>query len=190
MLLDHSLTLQALYLSLYRYINGEGAEVQFPGTEESWKILSNDSSQDLIARFAIHASLNPKECGQGQRFNTADNSKPSSWSKKWPIIASYFGLKGVAPPPGGSGPQPSEYVQQHVAEWKKLEAEHGLVGGRVGNDRSFGGFPYFIMTMFNFDRHMDMTKELKAWGNRKEEIDTKEAWYTAFDRFRRAKIIP
>jgi hypothetical protein len=182
--------MSALYLSLYRHINGEGAEVQFPGTEKSWASLSNDSSQDLIARFSIHASLNPKICGQGQRFNTADNSKPSSWSKKWPIICAYFGLKGVAPPAGGSGPQPPAYVQENVEEWKKLEKEHCLVTGRVGNDRSYLGFPYFIMTMFDFDRNLDLTNELKAWGDRKEEIDTKEAWYKAFDRFRKAKIIP
>jgi len=180
----------ALYLSLYRHINGEGAEVQFPGTEISWAALSNDSSQDLIARFAIYASLNPKTCGKGQRFNTADNSKASSWSKKWPVICAYFGLKGVPPPAGGSGPQPPAYVQEHVDEWRKLEKKHSLVTGRVGNDLSYQGFPYFIMTMFNFDRHLDITKELKAWGSKKEEIDTKEAWYTAFDRFRKAKIIP
>jgi hypothetical protein len=27
-------------------------------------------------------------------------------------------------------------------------------------------------------------------GKSKEEVDTKGAWYTAFDRFRQAKIIP
>ena len=75
-------------------------------------------------------------------------------------------------------------------EWKKLEKEHGLQGGRAGNDRSYGGFPYFIMTMFNFDRHLDLTKQHKAWGDRMEETDAKGAWWTAFDRFRKAKIIP
>jgi hypothetical protein len=65
---------------------------------------------------------------------------------KWPIICEFFGLKGVGPPEGESGPQPGEFVQAHLAEWEKMAKENGLKGGRVGNDRSFGGFPYFIMT--------------------------------------------
>ena len=180
----------ALYLSLFRHLNGEGAAVTFPGNTKSWTALSTDSSQDLIARFSIHAALNPKTCGQGQRFNTADNTSPSSWSKKWPIICAYFGLKGAGPPESGSGPQPGDYLAEHVEEWKKMEKEKGLETGRVGNNRSYGGFPFFIMSMFNFDRHLDMTIGHKAWGDRTEEVDTKTAWYTAFDRFRQANIIP
>lgn len=178
-----------LYLSLYASINGKGAEVQFPGTEESWKILCNDSSQDIVAKTAIYASLHPDK-SSGQRYNAADNSQASSWSKKWPIICEYFGLKGVGPAADGTAPQPTQYLSEHVAEWQELEKKHGLVTGRVGNERSFGGFPYFIMTMFNFDRHLDMTKTHEMWGVDKEEVDTKGAWWTAFDRFRKAKIIP
>ncbi|KAF2093843.1 hypothetical protein NA57DRAFT_68893 [Rhizodiscina lignyota] len=180
----------ALYLTLYRTINGAGAEVPFPGTEISWTNLSNDSGQDLIARFSIYVSLHPETCGNGEAFNTCDSSKPTSWSTKWPTICEYFELKGTPPPAGGSGPQPPQYVAEHLSEWRELEKKHGLQAGRVGNERSFGGFPYFIMTMLNFDRQMDMTKTLKTWGEKAEEWDTKQTWYTAFDRFRKAKIIP
>ncbi|KAH7018435.1 uncharacterized protein B0I36DRAFT_276992 [Microdochium trichocladiopsis] len=179
----------ATYLSLYAAVNGRGAEVQFPGTEQSYKILCNDSSQDIVAKTSILASLRP-EISSGQRFNAADNAQPSSWSVKWPIICEYFGLKGVGPPPGGSGPQPTQYCADHFAEWQELEKKHGLKTGRAGNDRSFGGFPYFIMTMFNFDRHLDMSKAHALMGKEKEETDAKGAWWTAFDRFRAAKIIP
>ncbi|KAF7563272.1 hypothetical protein G7046_g864 [Stylonectria norvegica] len=178
-----------LYLSLYAEINGKGSEVEFPGTHESWKILSNDSSQDIVAKTAIYASLHP-ERSAGERYNAADNSTAQSWSQKWPVICEYFGLKGTGPPATGSGPQPTQYLGDHVEEWKEVEKKHGLVTGRVGNERSFGGFPYFIMTMFNFDRHLDMSKTHTMWGEAKEEVDIKAAWWTAFDRFREAKIIP
>ncbi|KAK0938556.1 hypothetical protein LTR29_009870 [Friedmanniomyces endolithicus] len=180
------------YLSCYREIEGEGAEVSFPGTEKSWKILSNDSSQDIVARFCIHAALHPETCGQGQAFNVGDNSQPSSWSKKWPIICEFFGLKGVAPPAGGSGPRPPQYLFDHLEQWRGIEKKCGLVTGRVGNDRSMAGFDYFIMTMFDFDRQLDLSKEIKAWneGGKAEEVDSKTAWWTAFERFREAKIIP
>jgi hypothetical protein len=177
------------YLSLYAAVEGKGAECAFPGTEKSWVIKSNDSSQDLVARFSIYASLHP-ETTHGERYNATDNSMPSSWSQKWPVICEYFGLKGTPPPPGGSGPQPGKYIEDHLSEWKKLEQVHGLQTGRVGNERSFGGFQYFIMTMFNFDRDLDMSKCHKVWGDVKEETDVKGAWWKAFDRFRKAKIIP
>ncbi|KAI4594485.1 hypothetical protein KJ359_008274 [Pestalotiopsis sp. 9143b] len=179
----------ATYLSLYAEVNGEGSEVVFPGTDKSYNILSNDSSQDVVAKASIIASLRPGVTS-GQRYNAADNARPSSWSAKWPVICEYFGLKGVGPSPAGCGPQPSEYLADHYAEWQTLEKRHGLKTGRVGNDRSFGGFPYFIMTMFNFDRHLDMTKCHEMMGDAKVETDAKGAWWTAFDRFRLAKIIP
>ena len=97
---------------------------------------------------------------------------------------------GTPPPAGGSGPQPGRYIEEHLSDWKRLEEAKGLQTGRVGNGRSFGGFQYFIMTMFDFDRDLDMTKELEAWGPLKEETDVKGAWWKAFDRFRKAKIIP
>ena len=67
----------ATFLALYREINGEGAECPYPGPPATWENqISNDSSQDIVARFAIHCALNPVTCGQGQAFNIADNSVP------------------------------------------------------------------------------------------------------------------
>ncbi|KAL4868289.1 hypothetical protein BDV12DRAFT_185975 [Aspergillus spectabilis] len=145
----------ALYLSLYREINGAGSEVV------------NDSNQDIIARFAIHASLHPETTAR-QRYNIADHAQWSSWSVKWPIICDYFGLRGVAPE-NGSGPDPS---------------------GRVGNDRSLTVVPIFLMGQFDFDRQIELTKMHETWGDKKEEADAKGTWHTAFDRFRAARIIP
>ena len=182
----------ATYLALYRELEGEGAECAFPGTEVSWKNLSNDSSQDIIARFSIHCALHPDTCGRGQAFNVADNSTPNSWSHKWPIICDFFGLQGTPPPSGGSGPAPGQYLADHSKEWKDLETKHSLATGRVGNDLSLGIFQYFIMTLLNFDRQLDLSKSHKAWNTdgKAEEVDAKTAWWTAFHRFREARIIP
>ncbi|ROT36333.1 hypothetical protein SODALDRAFT_325683 [Sodiomyces alkalinus F11] len=177
------------YLALYRDINGEGAEVAFPGTEKSWRNSSNESNQDVVAKVCIWASLQ-LETSAEQRYNAADSATPSSWSAKWPVICEYFGLKGTPPPPGGSGPQPAQYLADHYEEWKALEKKHGLVTGRVGNNRNFGPFAHFIMAMLDFDRNMDMSKCHAMWGEGKEEVDTKQSWWTTLDRFRKAKIIP
>ncbi|KAK2745563.1 hypothetical protein FQN57_003688 [Myotisia sp. PD_48] len=179
----------ALYLSLYAAVEGHGAEVPFPGTPISWVNLCNDSSQDIVAKFSIYASLHP-ESSSGQAFNVADNATASSWSVKWPIICSYFGLKGTAPPADGPGPKPYDYLVEHQDQWVELEKKHGLQTGRVGNDRSLGGYPHFIMSQFDFDRHMDLTKSHRVWGDNAVQTDAKGSWFTAFDRFRQAKIIP
>jgi hypothetical protein len=178
----------ATYLSLYAAVEGKGAKCDFPGTEKSWVNKSNDSSQDIVARFTIYASLHP-ETTHGERYNAADNAVPGSWSKKWPVICEYFGLVGT-PPPGGSGSQPGKYMEDHFTQWKKLEQEKGLQSGRVDNERSFGGFQYYIMTTFDFNRDLEMSKMHQAWGSSLEETDVKGAWWKAFDRFRKAKIIP
>lgn len=182
----------ALYLTLYRHIHGDGAKVVFPGTMESWRNKSNDSSQDVIARFCLTATTVPedkKASIAGQSFNVADSNTPSSWSEKWPKICSYFKLIGVEPSPanGGSGPDPSGFVSENREKWLELERKYELQSGRVGNERSYGGFPYFIMTMLNFDRQLDLEKMHDVY---KEEISTEDAWFTAFDRFRKVKIIP
>ncbi|GAB1194346.1 hypothetical protein APSETT444_003591 [Aspergillus pseudonomiae] len=178
----------ALYLSLYRKIHGEGAEVVFPGTK-SWTIQSNDSSQDIIARFAIHASLHP-EISAGQSFNIADEAQSTSWSVKWPIMCQYFGLKGVAPI-NGPGPDPTAFLHEHQDEWLAMEKEYNLQTGHLlGNNISIPDAPSFLMSLFEFDRPLDLTKAHQAWGDAKEERDVRKVWYTAFDRFRKARIIP
>lgn len=183
----------ALYLTLYRHINGEGAKVVFPGTMKSWRILSNDSSQDIVARFSIFAGLQDADKLQkisGQRFNVSDSQEPSSWSKKWPKLCEYFGLVGVEPSEanGGSGSDPAAYVSENREKWFELEKQHGLQSGRVGNDRSYSGFPHFIMSMFNFDRNLDLSAMRSIY--EQEDVPVEKPWYTAFDRFRKAKIIP
>ena len=179
----------ALYLSLYREIHGDGAEVVFPGTMKSWSAKSNDSSQDIIARFAIYASLK-SDIPRGESFNAADSAQYSTWSAKWPIICRWFGLQGVAPD-NGPGPDPPSFLRENREKWFELEKKHHLQTGRVaGNKRSFEGFPAFIMSMFDFDRQLDMGKTHACWGDRVEEATTEDAWYTAFDRFRKARIIP
>ncbi|KAL4951867.1 hypothetical protein BDW69DRAFT_201149 [Aspergillus filifer] len=179
----------ALYLSLYREVNGPGAEVAFPGNAKSWKIKSNDSSQDIIARFAVYASLHP-EITSEERYNISDHPEWTTWEVKWPIICDYFGLKGVAPPAEGAGPEPSAYIAQNKGKWFEMEKKYGLKGGTVGNERSLASVPNFLMNMFDFDRQVDLTKLHQAWGDAKEERDIQGAWHTAFDRFRDAKIIP
>ncbi|KAL2801595.1 hypothetical protein BJX63DRAFT_442177 [Aspergillus granulosus] len=87
----------ALYLSLYRYINGPGATVPFPGTKKNFVYTYTDSSQDIITRAEIYLSVMQPEAANGEAFSIADTATPGPWSAKWPILAENFGLKGTGP---------------------------------------------------------------------------------------------
>lgn len=174
-----------IYLSLWREVNGKGSECPFPGTQKSWVAKSNDSSSDMIARQTLHLSLSPST-EKGGGYNVADAKTPSSWSAKWPIICSYFGLNGIGP--SANPPEMRKFIKEHMNVWEKLETERGLQTGHADSPRIFPGFEYFLMTQFDFDRQYDMTK---MYGTRfSEERDTLTAWGGVFDRMRKAKIIP
>ncbi|KAH7398683.1 hypothetical protein DE146DRAFT_694267 [Phaeosphaeria sp. MPI-PUGE-AT-0046c] len=173
----------ALYLSTYRAVEGEGAKCPFPGNEKSWVNKYNESPQDMVAQFSIYASLNPEKTAS-QSFNVG--GQEDTWSGKWPVICEYFGLKGTGPEE--NSPQPGAYIAAHRKAWDELEAKHGLKKGTVDSDVSHPGFQYFIMSMFDFDRQMSMEASHKAGYT--EEIRTPETWKIAFDRMRKAKVIP
>lgn len=183
----------ATFLALYKEVYGEGAECPFPGNDSTWRNqVNNDSSQDIIARFAIYCALNPHICGDGQGFNIADNSEPSNWRIKWPIMCEYFGLKGVPPSKEGLGVKLPEFFKDNLSRYKDMEKQYGLVSGRVDNDRTLVEGSQMLLQFLDYDRRLDLTKCHKAWNNhgQAEEVDSRTAWWTAFDRFRQAKIIP
>lgn len=179
-------TVIGIYLALWKEVHGEGAECPFPGTDKSWNALSNDSSSDMIARQTLHLSLNPDKVEKGGGYNVADAKTPSSWSKKWPVLCSYFRLKGTGP--SSNPPEIRKFIKDNIDVWKKLEKEKGLQTGHADSPKTFPGFEYFLMTQFDFDRQYDMTK-MYATGFT-EERNTLEAWGLVFDRMRKAKIIP
>lgn len=82
-------------LALYAEVEGKGSEAVFPGSEPAWKALDSDSSQGIVARFHIFASLHPDKVS-GQRFNISDE-ETVSWETLWPAACEYFNLKGVGP---------------------------------------------------------------------------------------------
>lgn len=179
-------TVMGIYLSLWKEVHGSGSEAPFPGTQKSWVALSNDSSSDMIARQTLYLSLHPEKIEKGTGYNVADAEQPSSWSKKWPALCSYFGLNGTGP--SSNPPEMRTFIKENIGTWKKLEAEKGLQTGHADSPLTFPGFEYFLMTQFDFDRQYDMTKTYATGFG--EERDTLLAWGLVFDRMRKAKIIP
>lgn len=171
-----------LYLSLYREVHGNGATINFPGTEKSWKCKHTDTFQDILARFEIHAAMNSKQAGSGKIFNIADGNVVT-WADKWPGICEYFGLKAAGP---GEYEPLDQFAKKHAKVWDGVVQKHGLQEGRL---EGYGWpFLHFVMKEFDFDRQYDLT-EARSVGF-SEEIDTVAGYTTAFDRMREAKVIP
>jgi hypothetical protein len=177
-----------VFFSLYREINGEGAECPFPGTVDSWNALCNDSSSDMIARQTLHLSLlGEDKVPKGYAYNVADEKRPSCWREKWPILCEYFGLRGVKL----EKENPIEvrkYIKDHIAQWEGMEKKYGLQQGHADNPRIYPGFEYFLLTQFDTNRQYAMDRVYSTGFT--EERPTRESWGVVFDRMRKAKIIP
>lgn len=173
------------FLSLWKEVHGEGAECSFPGSRGTWKALSNDSSSDMIARQTIHLTLSPFT-PKGAAYNVADSRTPSNWEVKWPILCSYFGLKGTEPLP-----EPIDlrkFINDNMDTWLATEKKHGLQSGHIDSGRGMRIAEYYIMNKFDYDRQLDLTKIYSTGFT--EERTLKETWWTVFDRMRKAKLIP
>ncbi|KAJ7499912.1 hypothetical protein FB451DRAFT_1074226 [Mycena latifolia] len=170
----------ATYLALYRVIEGEGASVPYPGTEAGYNSKFNDASSEIIAKLAIWASLHPEKSA-GQLFNIADRAAPSTMRERWPAFAAYFGLVGVGPPaPDASMLKPGEYALKHQDILKAQCKKPNNVTGAAFLDR-YG-------SSLNFDRQLSLDK-IRALGF-EEELDPTESWLKAFERFKKAEMIP
>lgn len=179
------------FLSLYREINGEGAECPFPGTDASWVAQSQDSSADMIARQTIHICLAPemqKPEAKGRAFNVGDEIKSHCWREKWPVLCAQFGLRGVKK--AEDNPiEVRKYIKDNYATWEAMEAKYGLRSGQADNKMIFPGFEYFLMTQFDMDRQYDMSRLYDGVGF-KEERTAGVSWGGVFDRMKAAKLIP
>lgn len=174
----------AIYLSLCRAVMGTGAEVPFPGFEHGYRSTHSDTSQDILAKMEIFASLNSDSCGNGAVFNIADQDTPVTWAEVWPGLCEYFGLMGVAPRSGSKGME--LFVQEHMAEWKTTCRKHNLEDKAVKSQN--WGHVHFMLVQFDFDRQYDLSRARQAGFS--ESVDTVEGYKIAFERMVAAKIIP
>jgi hypothetical protein len=174
----------AVFLSLYRYVHGDGAKIPFPGDLASFKAMHTDTSQDILTRFTIFVSLNPKKTN-GRAYNIGNSDECVSWETKWSGICEYFGLKGEPPQPD----HPlivSRWIQEHHAHCERWVKEFKLKQGAF--EGSSWEFLEALVADSDFDREYDLSAARSIGFH--ETIDTVESYHMAFDRYRKAKVIP
>ncbi|KAH6619911.1 hypothetical protein C7974DRAFT_435445 [Boeremia exigua] len=172
-----------LYLAVYRELYGQGAKVNWPGTEKSWKCTHSDTSQGILARMEIHVATHIEECGNGGVFNIADG-ETVTWENVWPKLCADFGLVGEGP--ASDAESMEKFVKDNIGVWKKLAEKHGLKEKTV-EDQNWP-FVHFMLVQFDFDRQYDLTRKTEV--GFKETIKTDEGYVMAWEKMRAAKILP
>jgi hypothetical protein len=169
----------AVYMSLYRHIYGEGAEIPFPGTEKAWNAKHTDSSSYILSRFEIYAALHGDKTSS-RTFNIADGNV-TTWSHKWCGIAEYFGLTPGRPTE--TTLRPEEFYKKHAGAWQEMVKKHGL----AKREETGWWFMEGIMSI-PFDRHYDLRAAREVGFD--ETIDTVDGYIRVFEKMREAKFIP
>lgn len=173
----------AIYLVLYREVNGACATVPFPGRPHGYHSTHSDTFQDILAKMEIYVSLNRDKCPNGSAFNCADG-ETVTWAQVWPGICSYFGLKGVEPT---EKPTDMEaFVKKHKHQWDGLTKKHGLKPGTV--EAQGWKHTQYMLVDFDFNREYSLEKARSV--GFKESIPTVDGYKIAFDRMVAANIIP
>ena len=174
-----------LFLSMYASVRGRGSTVTFPGNQAVWKALHSDSSQDVVAKFHIHAST-AAGLEKGGVFNIADEDS-ITWERLWPDVYDYFGLKGVGPAAEGDADQKLglDWVMSMKPEWPSWVERNGLKGGAL--ETASWDVMVMVFRFGFFDRQYDLSAA-KGTGF-VNDSKTIEGYRAAFDRMKVAKMI-
>ena len=173
----------ALFFSFYKWKEGQGAEIAFPGSKKAWTARHTDTHQDILAKFHIWSALRPEQV-KGKAFNIADG-QVISWADIWPGISSWFDLKGVGPT-ASSQEQGGSYVSAHQSLWPEFEKSTGLREGTMAAT----GWPFMdaILKHLDFDRQFELSRSREV--EFEEKIDTIKGYILCFERMRRGGVIP
>ncbi|KAK5114337.1 hypothetical protein LTR62_002589 [Meristemomyces frigidus] len=172
-----------LFLSLWREVEGEGSEVRFPGNDEAWKALHTDTSQDILARFHIYASLLPEKTS-GRAFNVVDGPA-ETWERVWPEVCAYFGLRGIAPESAREPFSAQKWMEGHREQWAEWVARHRLKEGALE-----GTSWKFMQDVIGIPFRRDYDPSAARSIGFTEERAHAEGYKLCFDEMRRARIIP
>ena len=177
----------ALYLALFRYVNGPGATAVFPGPYTNYIHTHTPSSQDIIARSELYLSIEKPDQAHGEAFNTADNATPAPWTLVWPKMCEYFGLNAQGASPEDKGWKDiDKWWIAHQEEYKKMCEEYGLRPREIPEATWI-----FLSAGFSFlGRNREMSLEKIRSVGFTEEYPVAHGYFLVFDRLVEEKIVP
>jgi hypothetical protein len=173
----------AIWLSMYRWVEGEGAQVVFPENEFVWTAKHTDTSQMILGRSYLYAAVSGKT--DGRAVNVGDGTSVHK-DGVWAEICAWFGLKGVGPRDGVVTGE--AWVMEQRSKWAAFENENGLEDRKVEKAAAGLWFMSMILVQAAMERHYDLgiSEELDF----PQSTDTAAGYCVAFERMRKAKQIP
>jgi hypothetical protein len=176
----------ALYGSLCKLL---GKKMIFPGSEEYWNAIVDNTDSNLLARAHVHCSLT-NECGN-KIFNVS-NGEVFRWKYIWPLLASYFGVEWEGPQKDPNNPNVHltltkilDMMDAHKA-WNNNANEAGLREKDLSNLIT----PQFVDSLFS--RKWDVfsnTALIRMFGF-KDFIPTELSYFRLFDQLKEHNVIP
>jgi hypothetical protein len=160
-----------------------GGEVPFPGSNAAWKAKFSLTGQSVLGNFNVHIARK-QNVTNGEAFNIA-NKPVTSWDILWPQLASYWGLKGVAPIGHHGIPDAASWVLDNMDRVKGWEEKYSLKSGRLFKIP----WRYFHWALsMPFDRYLDLTRCEQSGFEEHEEH--KKSFETAWKHMQNANLLP
>lgn len=155
------------------------APFDFPGKPGAYHALMELTDASLLARATLWMMTDP--CAADQAFNIT-NGDIFRWSRLWPLLADYFGLRRgtVRTLPMGRWMADKEPV------WSRIVARHGLVPNKM-DDVARWDFCDFALG-FDYDVISSTTRARLAGFT--GMLDTGEMLLRHLDAYRAARILP
>jgi len=175
----------ALYCSLWASLN-PSSPIPFPGPASSYKTLASNGSQDQIAKFSIFASLH-KEKSAGKAFNIADTDQGLSWENTWPGIAQWFGLVGGEPREDVLSGEAWVKSTPIKSQWDAWTSSHHL-RPKVLDNTCWEFMSIVAGEYASINRQFDLSEARRIGYT--ETMDHVKGYHVAFERMRKAGIIP
>ena len=177
----------ALYLTLYRHVNGPGATVAFPGSYANYIHTYTASSQDIIARSELYLSIKKADQAHEEAFNTADNAAPQSWALIWPTMCEYFELRGESASPKDKGWKDiDKWWFTHQDQYNKMCEEYGLRPREIPEASWTFLSAGFSLLCRNRELSLDKIRSVGFT----EEYPIGYGYFQVFERLTQDKIIP
>ncbi|KAJ5836186.1 hypothetical protein N7447_002212 [Penicillium robsamsonii] len=176
----------ALYLMLYRYLNGPGATVVFPGPYKNYIHTYTSSSQDIIARSELYLSVERPNQTHREAFNTAGNAIPEYWVVVWRKMCEYFGLNVEGASPEDKGWKDiDKWWFAHQDDYKRMCEDYGLHPREISEATWI-----FLSAGFSFlDRNRELSLDkIRSVGF--TEYPIAYGYFQVFDHLAQENIIP
>ena len=156
-----------------------GAPFDFPGKPGAYTALSELTDTALLARFIRWAITEPRAADQA--FNVT-NGDMFRWSRLWPRLAEYFGLRcGMVRPL-----KLERWMADKQPVWQRIAQRHGL---RYANVRDVALWAYGDF-VWNIDWDVVSSMSRARAAGFVEHVDSEALFVRHLDAYRALKVLP